>query len=215
MKLRPLQSRKPLLSNRSSLWPHHEQWHPPDGGSLCGQLRTPQILPNAKCQMNIRPAGMAGFIFHFSFFIFGFVLFAPAATTNSSAANPTAAQGPAVATAVLPPPPQSVFVMPKKATEGRDPFFPNATRVYLSDTEVKPKGPVAAVVDLSLKGISGTAAEPLAIINTTTFTTGEENDVITTAGRMRVRCVEINMLKGTVLVQAGGERRELRLQSKK
>ncbi len=165
--------------------------------------------------MNVRPAGASGFILHFSFCIFGFVLFAPAATTNSPSANPAAAQGQAVATAVFPPPPQSVFVMPKKAAEGRDPFFPNSARVYTSDTDAKPKGPVAVVVDLSLKGISGTAAEPLAIINTTTFTTGEENDVITTAGRMRVRCVEINMVKGIVLVQVGGERRELRLQSKK
>jgi hypothetical protein len=55
----------------------------------------------------------------------------------------------------------------------------------------------------------------LAIINNTTFTTGEENDVITTAGRMRVRCVAINMVHGTVLVQVGGERRELRLQPQK
>jgi hypothetical protein len=172
-------------------------------------------MPHAQYQMNVWPAGMGGFIFYFLFFIFGFVLFAPAATTNSSSAKPAAAQGQAVATAVFPPPPQSVFVMPKKAAEGRDPFFPNATRIYNLDTEVKLKGPAPVVVDLSLKGISGTAAEPLAIINTTTFTTGEDNDVITTAGRMRVRCVEINMLKGTVLVQVGGERRELRLQSKK
>jgi 2-methylaconitate cis-trans-isomerase PrpF len=113
------------------------------------------------------------------------------------------------------PPPQSVFVIPKKPTEGKDPFFPNATRVYASDTPVKMTSPVVPVGDLSLKGISGTAAEPLAIINTTTFTTGEENDVITSAGRMRIRCVAINMGNGTVLVQAGGERRELRLQPKK
>lgn len=75
--------------------------------------------------------------------------------------------------------------------------------------------PVASAVELTLKGISGTAAEPLAIINTTTFTTGEELDVFTTAGRMRVRCLEINMVTGTALVQVGGDRRELRLQPKK
>ena len=144
-----------------------------------------------------------------------FVYALPAAPTNSSSAKPADARSEATAPAVLLPPPQSVFVIPKKPTEGKDPFFPNATRVYNSDPEVKLKGPVTMVADLSLKGISGTAAEPLAIINTTTFTTGEDNDVITTAGRMRVRCVEINMVKGTVLVQVGGERRELRLQSKK
>ncbi len=171
-------------------------------------------MQNAKCKIKKRPAGTAGFVFNFAFCIFNFALIAPAAPTNSSAAKPADAPSEAPAPAVLAPPPQSVFVIPKKSTEGKDPFFPNATRVYNSDT-VKPTGPVVSVGDLSLKGISGTAAAPLAIINTTTFTTGEENDVITTAGRMRVRCVAINMITGTVLVQVGGERRELRLQPQK
>lgn len=140
----------------------------------------------------------------------------PAASTNTVAAKPAAARNEVAAPAELLPPPQSVFVIPKKASEGKDPFFPNATRVYNTGIEVKPKGPpMVNMSDLTLKGISGTAAEPLAIINNTTFTTGEDNDVITTAGRMRVRCVEINMSLGTVLVQVGGDRRELRLQGKK
>ncbi len=139
----------------------------------------------------------------------------PAANTNSPSAKPGAGKNEATAPAELLPPPQSVFVIPKKPTEGKDPFFPNATRIYASDTPVKLTTPVSPVGELSLKGISGTAAEPLAIINTTTFTTGEENDVITSVGRMRIRCVAINMGNGTVLVQAGGERRELRLQPKK
>jgi len=138
-----------------------------------------------------------------------------AATTNSPSANPVAGRIKAIAPVVLLPTPQSIFVIPKKPTEGKDPFFPSATRVYASDTPVKVTTPVVTVGDLSLKGISGTAVEPLAIINNTTFTTGEENDVVTSAGRMRIRCVAINMGNGTVLVQAGGERRELRLQARK
>ena len=167
------------------------------------------------------PAGRVSFVFAVSFFILSFALFATAATPKSAPAKPgeaksepvksEPAKSEATAPVVLPPPPQSVFVIPKKATEGKDPFFPNATRVYNADAPVQQKGPAVSVGELSLKGISGTAAEPLAIINTTTFTTGEENDVITTAGRMRVRCLEINMALGTVLVQVGGERRELRL----
>ncbi len=144
-----------------------------------------------------------------------FALALPAATTNSPSVNPVAGKTQVIAPALLLPPPQSVFVIPKKPAEGKDPFFPSATRVYASETPEKPTNPVVPVGDLSLKGISGTAAEPLAIINTTTFTTGEENDVITSAGRMRIRCVAINMGNGTVLVQAGGERRELRLQTRK
>ncbi len=145
------------------------------------------------------------------------VLTLSAATTNSPTAKPATegVRSEPTPSNVLVPPPQSVFVIPKKSSEGKDPFFPGSTRVYVSDTPVKSTGPVVSVGDLSLKGISGTAAEPLAIINNTTFTTGEENDVITTAGRMRVRCVAINMVHGTVLVQVGGERRELRLQPQK
>ena len=147
---------------------------------------------------------------HIALALIAIAFASPAATTNSAAVKPEA-----TAPIVLPPPPQSVFIIPKKPTEGKDPFFPNATRVYNSDSDLKPKPSPVVVVDLALKGISGTAAEPLAIINTTTFTTGEDNDVITSVGRMRVRCLEINMVNGTVLVQAGGERRELRLQPKK
>jgi hypothetical protein len=80
---------------------------------------------------------------------------------------------------------------------------------------VKAKGTSPAVAELHLKGISGTAEKPLAIVNTTTFTSGEENDVLSAGGRLRIRCLEINMAAGTVLVQVGGERRELRLQGAK
>lgn len=134
---------------------------------------------------------------------------------QAATTRPTNAKREVANPALLTPPPQSVFVIPKKATEGKDPFFPGSTRVQNVNVEVKPKGPTPVVIELSLKGISGTAAEPLAIINTTTFTTGEENEVITEGGRMRVRCVEINITAGTVLVQVGGQRRELRLQAKK
>jgi hypothetical protein len=144
-----------------------------------------------------------------------FALALPAANTNSPSANPVAGKTEVLTPAVFLPSPQSIFIIPKNPAEGKDPFFPSSTRVYASEMPAKVPNPVVPVGDLSLKGISGTAAEPLAIINTTTFTTGEENDVITSAGRMRIRCVAINMGNGSVLVQAGGERRELRLQARK
>lgn len=106
--------------------------------------------------------------------------------------------------------PQSVFTVPKKKEEGKDPFFPASTRAG-AEISTKPTGPAPVVAELLLKGISGTAENPLAIVNTTTFTTGEENDVITKVGRMKIRCLEINMSAGTVIIQVGGERRELRL----
>jgi len=148
-----------------------------------------------------------------AFALVAFVAALPAATTNSAAAKPVTAKNAAAAPVVLLLPPQSVFVLPKKPAEGKDPFFPSATRVYTSDSATKPKEAITPIGELSLKGISGTAVEPLAIINTTTFTVGEENEVITTTGRVRVRCIAINMTLGTAIVQVAGERRELQLQN--
>jgi hypothetical protein len=108
----------------------------------------------------------------------------------------------------------STFLLPRQVSEGRDPFFPNSSRVYGTDAIKVPDAPKTEF-DLSLKGISGSQEQPLAIINTTTFTTGESNEVITRTGRPKITCVEINMTAGTVLVQIGAERRELRLSPKR
>jgi hypothetical protein len=107
--------------------------------------------------------------------------------------------------------PQSTFQVPKKSAEGRDPFFPKSVRIYGVDSVTKTVPTPTPIAELALKGISGTPEQPLAIINNATFSTGEEGDVATRAGRIRIRCVEINMSAGTVLVQVGGQSRELRL----
>lgn len=113
-----------------------------------------------------------------------------------------------------PEPALSTFVIPKQPSEGRDPFFPNSTRVYHVNVVSAPEAPKIEA-DLTLKGISGTPEQPLAIINTTTFTTGEVNEVITKTGRPKITCIEINMAAGTALIQIGAERRELRLAPQK
>ncbi len=132
-----------------------------------------------------------------------------AAATNA----PAVAAGPFVVPPlfIAPSVPQSVFVSPKNQSEGRDPFFPRSDRPYRQfNTEpvVVPNKPQA---DLSLKGISGSKEQPLAIINNVTFTSGEENDVMTKAGKTSIRCEEIRMDEGVVVVRVGGERRVLRL----
>ncbi len=132
--------------------------------------------------------------------------------TRNLNARPTAAKSSSAPEAVLAAPvPQSAFNVPRKSADGKDPFFPNSTRVYGAEAVAKAAGAPTITADLSLKGISGTPEQPLAIINTTTFTTGEANEVITKSGRVRVQVVEINMALGTVLLQIGSERRELRL----
>ena len=134
--------------------------------------------------------------------------------TRNMATKPAPMKAPSDAAALVPDPapiPQSVFVIPRKVDEGKDPFFPNSSRVYGADATAKPGAKPQPVADLTLRGISGTAEAPLAIINTTTCTTGETAEIITKNSRIKVQCLEINMAAGTVLLQVGAERRELRL----
>lgn len=110
--------------------------------------------------------------------------------------------------------PQSVFVMPKGKQEGVDPFFPRSSRPYgpvmpiIIDTN---PAPVTVTVELRLKAISGLPEHRLALINNHTFEAGEEGEVITTNGRMRIRCLEIH--GESAVVQVGPERRELHLRA--
>jgi hypothetical protein len=107
--------------------------------------------------------------------------------------------------------PQSVFVVPKNPKEGRDPFFPNSTLLWgtVSKTPKQTSTPEAA--PMVLMGISGTGDHKLAIINNRTLAEGEETEVSSGGGRIRFRCVEIK--KDSVIIEVGGERRELRLRS--
>lgn len=107
---------------------------------------------------------------------------------------------------------RSEFVLPRKTADGRDPFYPNSARPYGVETAttVSTETPVAEV-EFVLKGISGTTDKPLAIINNTTFATGEENEVIFNSKRVKIRCFEINMANSTVLIDYAGIRRQLKL----
>jgi hypothetical protein len=111
--------------------------------------------------------------------------------------------------------PQSVFTIPSSKTEGCDPFFPASTRLWAS-TEAAPvmvpKQAKAAGVDcLSLKGLSGTPANPFAMINGRTMARGEDAEINTDCGRLLVHCVDITT--NSAIVEVGGERRELHLRS--
>ena len=111
-------------------------------------------------------------------------------------------------------PPRSVFAAPTKAAEGKDPFFPRSLRPYGTVAPPKVVGqqtPAPVPAELSLRGISGSAERPLAIINNYTVSPGEEREVTSGNNKLRIRCLEINTAAGAVLIQVGSERRELRL----
>jgi len=133
----------------------------------------------------------------------------PAPKSAPKSAKPGAAATNAVP--VSPELPKSVFIIPATPEEGKDPFFPHSTRLFntvvIPVTHTNRSTPIP--VDLHLRGISGTPDHRLAIINTSTFEAGEERDMRTNAGQVRVRCVEIN--PDSVVVQTAGERRVLKL----
>jgi len=112
---------------------------------------------------------------------------------------------------VTPAAPQSVFVVPTKREEGKDPFYPRSVLVYGEDLTSKSNNAPPPVVEFFLRGISGTDENPLAIVNNVTFGVGDELEVPTKAGKMKIRCLKINKEAGTAMVQAGGLIRELRL----
>src|SRR5690242_20274266 len=102
------------------------------------------------------------------------------ATTQARAAGtPSNAPTAAVSNTI----PLSVF--DDARTAGKDPFFPNSRRRSIEATAAV-TGATTDVSSLALQGISGTVQRPLAVINNRTFTTGEENEVTTASGRMRI-----------------------------
>ncbi len=116
----------------------------------------------------------------------------------------------AAAPVTQPPTPEvvsrSVFVIPTNPKEGRDPYFPNSNRPY--DSATAGQVHVADVSSLVLKGVSGPPDHRLAIINNHTFAEGDEQDLVTSQGRIHVHCVEIK--NGAVVIETSGQRHELK-----
>ena len=120
-------------------------------------------------------------------------------------ALPVAGQAdPAKAAAAKPVPKRSVFVMPTNPKEGRDPFYPNSTRVYEAAVSTSH---VVEMTTLAVKGYSVVGGVPCVIINNHSFMAGDEGDVLTPGGRVHVRCLQI---KPTVaIVEVNGQRHDL------
>ena len=106
-------------------------------------------------------------------------------------------------------PVQSVFTMPTAPSEGRDPFFPDSMRPY-EDAVSKVKRP-AELSSLQIKGFSNIGSQRYVIINNHTFGAGDEGDVITSAGRIHIRCLAVG--EDTVMVESGGAQHLLRMTS--
>ena len=101
---------------------------------------------------------------------------------------------------------RSIFVQPTNVREGRDPFFPESTRVYDANTQANPTHRVEAT-SLLLKGISGTPGHWFVIINNHTFAVGDEGDILTATGRAHIHLLEVR--DDAVVVEVNGERHSL------
>ena len=103
---------------------------------------------------------------------------------------------------------ESVFQ--DEAGIGKDPFFPKSTRRAAKLPSIS--APVAApIVQLSLKGISGSSSSRLALINNRTFAVGETASVRIAGGSVNVRCLEINENSVVVAIEGDPEPKELQL----
>ncbi len=96
-------------------------------------------------------------------------------------------------------------------SKGRDPFYPHSNRQSMAPSE---NGETAPTIILALKGISGSANRKFAIINDHTFSSGEEGEVVTAGGRVRIRCLEIHADHAIVTIGNNTEKIELRMPSR-
>jgi hypothetical protein len=102
--------------------------------------------------------------------------------------------------------PRSIFIQPTNPKEGRDPFFPGSLRPYAS--AVVPTASTTDMSSLVLQGVSGAPDHRLVIINNVTFAVGDDAEVNTPQGRIRIHCVEI--VGDSAVVEANGQRQQLR-----
>ena len=108
--------------------------------------------------------------------------------------------------------PQSVFTIPKNASEGRDPFYPNSPRPYGNTGVIQISAAPAASL-LVLNGLSGAVGHRLAMINGRTIAEGESAEIPTPAGSVKVLCIEIKAR--SVFVEVAGARQELSMRDGK
>jgi hypothetical protein len=143
--------------------------------------------------------------------LMGFACASAAAQTQTNTAAKPSVPPPAATNAapVEPEIPKSAFIIPTTPQEGKDPFYPRSLRLFTSVTVTPTNQPTAIGVELQLKALSGPPTHRLAIINNATFGPGEEGEVVTNAGRVRIVCVEIK--EDSVMVLVGGQQRMLRL----
>jgi hypothetical protein len=98
------------------------------------------------------------------------------------------------------PVPLSVFDLAAKPT--KDPFFPLSTRQPMPTATNS--APAFSIAEFTLKGLSGTAHNRLALVNNRTLGEGEDTELTTASGKIKIQCVEIK--DSSVVIRVGPHR---------
>lgn len=102
--------------------------------------------------------------------------------------------------------PQSVFDLTIQPT--KDPFFPMSQR---QPVPVKNAAPAFSPSSFVLKGLSGPADHRLALVNNRTVAAGEDAEVTTPTGRVKIHCVRIKETSVVLRVASQSETVEVAL----
>lgn len=140
--------------------------------------------------------------------IFSLIALCVTASLVSRAAGPTETNSATAKTA----PSKSIFSMPKKFSEGRDPFYPESTRVF-QQVMAENSSHTVEISSLTVQGYSRDSQNAYVIINNRTFGIGDERDVITPGGRVHLKCIEV--LPETVVIEYNGSLHQIPLAKKK
>jgi hypothetical protein len=93
------------------------------------------------------------------------------------------------------PVPLAVFDLTIKPT--KDPFFPLSLRQPVQATNA---APAFSAASFNLKGLSGSSGHRLALINNRTVAAGEDAEITTTSGKIKIQCLEIK--ESSVIIRA-------------
>jgi hypothetical protein len=104
--------------------------------------------------------------------------------------------------------PKAVFDLTVKGI--KDPFFPHSLRQAVVTPSTAPAISPSAFV---LKGFSGPLNQRLAIINNRTLAAGEDAEVTTVAGKIKIQCLAIKENSVLIRVEKQPDPIELRLRS--
>ncbi|MDB6111013.1 MAG: hypothetical protein JWR69_2763 [Pedosphaera sp.] len=94
----------------------------------------------------------------------------------------------------------------------KDPFFPLSTRQAVAAAATN--GPAISASSFTLKGLSGSTNQRLALINNRTLAVGEFAEVNTSAGKVKIQCLEIRETSVLIRTELQTEPLELRFEDR-